>query len=232
MAERDKGEWQVEAPCEVCSVRATVLFGKVDDERLKQIRCSVSECILEPNTTLYRIGDPGEAVFTVRSGLLKLVQYLPDGNERIVRLVRSCDNTGLEALLGQPYQHDAIVQQRSQVCRIPVKVLRRLGQEDPQLYQELMVRWQRALSEADAWLTELATGTARQRLARLLLRIVDYNGNSVCELFGRRDIAAMLGITTETASRLVAEFKREGLIIESDAGFSIPLKALHEVADD
>lgn len=232
MAERETGDWHSEAPCEVCSVRESVLFGQVDEERLKCVRRGVNECVLEANTPLYRLGDTGDSLYTVRSGLLKLVQYLPDGSERIVRLVRSCDNTGLEALLGQPYQHDAIAQQRSSVCRIPVKMIRQLGQDDPKLYQELMVRWQRALSEADAWLTELATGAARQRLSRLLLRIVDDSGKGVCELFGRKDIAAMLGITTETASRMVAEFKREGLIVETSDGFSVPLPLLHEIAED
>ena len=232
MAERGTGDWHAEAQCESCTVREAVLFGKVDDEQLKRVRRSVSECVVEANSRLYRIGEPGEAVFTVRSGLVKLVQYLPDGNERIVRLVRSCDNTGLESLLGQPYQHDAIAQQRSRVCRIPVKVIRQLGNDDPQLYQELMLRWQHALREADAWLTELATGPARQRLARLLLRIVDADGVGVCDLFGRKDIAAMLGVTTETASRLVAEFKREGLLAETDGRFTVPLSLLHEIAED
>ncbi len=232
MAERGTGDWHAEAHCESCTVRDAVLFGKVNDEQLKRMRRSVSECVVEANSRLYRIGEPGDALFTVRSGLVKLVQYLADGSERIVRLVRSCDNTGLEALLGQPYQHDAIAQQRSLVCRIPVKVIRQLGNDDPQLYQELMLRWQHALNEADAWLTELATGSARQRLTRLLLRIVDANGVGVCDLFGRKDIAAMLGVTTETASRLVAEFKREGLIAETDGKFTVALSLLHEIAED
>ncbi|HFD87669.1 MAG TPA: helix-turn-helix domain-containing protein, partial [Gammaproteobacteria bacterium] len=69
--------------------------------------------------------------------------------------------------------------------------------------------------EADAWVTELSTGSARQRVARLLLRLVRDEDSSECTLFGREDMGAMLGITTETASRTIADFKRKNLIVET-----------------
>ena len=78
----------------------------------------------------------------------------------------------------------------------------------------MLKRWQQALSEADAWLTELSTGSARERVARLLLRLVRNEHNPECTLFGREDLGAMLGITTETASRTIAEFKRRGHLTE------------------
>ena len=87
-----------------------------------------------------------------------------------------------------------------------------------------MSRWQRALSEADAWLTELSTGSARQRVARLLLRLVRDRESSECDLFSREDMGAMLGITTETTSRTIAEFKRQGL---SGRSHRQPLPARH-----
>jgi CRP-like cAMP-binding protein len=49
-------------------------------------------------------------------------------------------------------------------------------------------------------------------VARLLLRIKDSDGENHCHLFSREDMGAMLAITTETASRVIAEFKRQGLI--------------------
>ena len=63
-------------------------------------------------------------MFTVRSGLVKLVQYLPDGSQRIVRLVKPADVTGLESLLGKPYKHDAIVMQPTEVCCLPASTIR------------------------------------------------------------------------------------------------------------
>ena len=119
------------------------------------------------------------------------------------------------------------------LCRYPVSVVRELSRINPALHQELMRRWQRALTEADAWLTELSTGSARQRVARLLLRLSDGQEETECELFGREDLGAMLGITTETASRTTAEFKRLGLIDEIGTHkFRLDLGGLRGVAEE
>jgi CRP-like cAMP-binding protein len=224
--------WCSNPQCNRCTLRDSVLFAGIDARHLEPIEKAIDECTREAGSLLYRVGGRGEAVFTLRSGLIKLVQYLPDGTQRIVRLVSATDVVGLEALIDQPYQHDAVVLQEASVCRIPIGVLRRLQENDPALHRELMRRWQRALAEADAWLTELSTGAARQRVARLLLRLVDERGEGRCTLFGRRDMGAMLGITTESASRAMAGFKREGLVVEGSGGFRVERAALEKIAAD
>jgi CRP-like cAMP-binding protein len=55
-------------------------------------------------------------------------------------------------------------------------------------------------------------------VARLLLRLVKDREPPECHLFGREDLGAMLGITTETASRTIAEFKRQGLLSDLGGG--------------
>lgn len=220
------------AHCSVCAGSTAYLFSGVEPALLGEIQHAIDTFHIKRGARIYRVGDAGQAIFTVRKGLVKLVQYLPDGTSRIVRLLHSADVAGLEALLGEPYLHDAVVEQDAQLCRIPVHVVRRLEQQSPQLYRELMRRWQRALAAADAWLTELSTGSARQRLARLLLRLSDADGRGLCRLFGRRDMAAMLGLTMETVSRLVAEFRRDGLLVEEAGKFHCPVAELRSMAED
>lgn len=140
---------------------------------------------------------------------------------------------GLETLVEDRYEHDAIAIHHTEICRYPARVVRVLGRENPKLYHELMARWQRALSEADTWLTELSTGSARQRVARLLLRLVHNRVGSECKLFCREDMGAMLGITTETASRTIAEYKRRGLLVEIGPNAVLPdVPNLRRIAGD
>lgn len=202
------------ADCMNCAMRSSVLFAGLKDEDCDAIARPIDNLVVQSQDFLYRAGSPAASIFTVRSGLIKLVQYLPDGKQRIVRLLRDADVTGLEAMLGQPYQHDAIVLQKAELCRIPLEVVQQLEDRNPLIRKELMTRWQRALEEADVWLTQLSTGGARGRMARLLLRLVEKGDR--CNLFSREDMGAMLGITTETASRIIAEFKRSGVIGEGE----------------
>lgn len=221
------------ADCRTCALRESVLFAGLEEKDFDHIHQPIEQFVLPAGSVLYRAGDPAEYLYTVRSGLLKLVQYLPDGAQRIVRLIRSTDVTGLEGLLGEPYRHHAVVLQPTEVCRLPVRVVESLSQDNPVLHRELLNRWQRALNEADAWLTELSTGPARQRVARLLLRLVRDTDDSECELFSREDMGAMLGITTETASRTIAEFKRQSLLVETRPNhFVLDVPNLERLAED
>ena len=221
------------ADCRICTVRESVLFAGLEDSDFEKLHEPIDQYSLPIGATLYKAGDLGEYLFTIRSGVLKLVQYLPDGSQRIVRLIRSTDITGLEILVGETYQHDAVVLQPTEVCALPARVVSNLSKETPGLHRELLNRWQRALNEADAWLTELSTGSAKQRIARLLLRLVKNMEESQCSLFAREDMGAMLGITTETASRTIAEFNRQSLLIETAPNqFLLDVPNLKRLAED
>ncbi|MBK1646384.1 Crp/Fnr family transcriptional regulator [Thiocapsa imhoffii] len=225
--------WSGEADCLNCSLRTSVLFAGLSEADFQHIHDPIDQFNLKPGTHLYHVGDAAEHMFTVRSGILKLVQYLPDGSQRIVRIVRTTDVLGLEAMLeGMGYQHAAIALHASEICRFPARIVRELAASNPELHRELIARWQRALNEADAWLTELSTGSARQRIARLLLRLVDGERDQ-CQLFSREDVGAMLGITTETASRTIAEFKRQGLMREASTNqFTLDVPNLKRIAEE
>ena len=111
-------------------------------------------------------GDEGSAIFTVRSGLVKLVQYLSDGTQRIVRLLRQGDTLGLEVLLDRNYEHTAITLQGAACCRIPRTIVQRLSEETPRLHRQLMLRWHQSVARADEWITKMSTGRRRGRGSR------------------------------------------------------------------
>jgi len=224
--------WSGVADCQTCTLRDSVLFSGLGEKEFECIHSPIDIFSLPAGALLYRSGDEGNFMYTIRRGLIKLVQYLPDGSQRIVRLLRGTDVAGLEALLDQRYQHDAVILQSTEVCRLPVEIVRCMDRENPALHRELMSRWQRALMEADAWLTELSTGSARQRVARLLLRLHN-SENEQCELFSREDMGAMLGLTTETASRIVAEFRRQGLLTQlSQTRYRCDIPGLEKIAEN
>jgi CRP/FNR family transcriptional regulator len=221
--------WDGNADCRNCLIRSSALFSGLTEQDFDQMHEPVEQVDMKPGQVLYKVGDAGHHLFTVRSGLLKLVQYLPDGTQRIVRLVRSTDVLGLEVLVGQHYEHEAVVLRASELCRYPKEAVTRISQSNPTLHKDLMTRWQKALTDADAWLTQLSTGSARKRMANLLLRLLD-DGSSECHLFSREDIGSILSITVETASRTISEFKRLGLITEIRSNhFDLDIAGLNKI---
>ncbi|MGD8642940.1 MAG: Crp/Fnr family transcriptional regulator [Chromatiales bacterium] len=206
--------WAGHPRCENCGIRHLVLFADLEQQDFALIHEPIAQHEVEVGEQLYRAGDEPEYVYTVRSGLLKLVHYLPDGSQRIVRLLHQGDVAGMEALLGEAYHHHAIALEPVEFCRIPVPVIERLSRETPRLHHQLLTRWQGAVAEAESWLTDLATGPAHARVARLLIQLADASPTVDCYIPHREDLGAMVGVTMETASRIIAEFKRKGFLRE------------------
>jgi CRP-like cAMP-binding protein len=204
--------------CASCSVRQFALFGALDEAALAQIHYRIADLTLEPGQRLYTAQDSGNAVFTVRSGVLRLERTSEAGERRILRLAGRTDLLGLEAILHQTYAADAVACTEVQVCRIPRVLIDELSAAHPEITRDLMKRWQRALDDADEWLTELARGPARHRMLRLLLKLSEF-GEAQGRIWmpTRQEMGAMLDMTFETASRLVSALRREKVLHAVDA---------------
>jgi len=209
-------QWQGRAKCAVCEVRNFVLFSGLSQHELDTILTPIDNLHVPQHAVLYEQGTVAPYVYTVRSGLIKLRVQLPNGGQRIVRLLRPGDVAGLETLVGERYHHSAIALQDADVCRIPREVVLHLDQTHPEVHQALLRRWQRSVDQAELCITALSTGTAEARMARLLI-MLGCTSDQPETMPGREDMGALLGITTETASRVMAEFRRRGLI-HSDKG--------------
>jgi CRP-like cAMP-binding protein len=212
-------QWIGRAKCAVCDVRNFVLFSGLNGHELDAILQPIDNLHAPAGTALYEQGEAAPYVYTVRSGLIKLKIDQPNGCQRIVRLLRPGDVAGMETLVGERYHHTAIALQDADVCRIPREVVIQLDQTNPSVHQALMQRWQRSVDQADHFIVALSTGPAEARMARLLITL-GCTADQPETMPSREDMGALLGITTETASRIMADFKRRGLI-HTDRGSEV-----------
>ncbi|WP_296987507.1 Crp/Fnr family transcriptional regulator, partial [Thalassospira sp. UBA1131] len=136
------------AHCRECGVRKFALFNNLTDEDFKLVHMPVEDITLPKRNTLYNAGDQAQSIFTLRSGLIKLVHYLPDGNQRVVRLVKPGGTIGLESLVSECFTHHAEALQDSKLCRIPIAVIERLDNESPRLHKQVLNRWHQAVMES------------------------------------------------------------------------------------
>ena len=204
--------WRGTADCRNCGIRDMVLFADLREEDFNLIHAPIDDLEFGANQPVVRMGETATSLYTLRAGLIKLVRNTVDGRQRIVRVLRSGDVVGLEALMGPTYDSDAIALTPIKVCRLPLQVIQRLNRETPRMHQHLLEKWHRSLKEADDWLADLNFGNARQRVAGLILKMRSAGDASVVSLFSREDMGAMLDLKLETVSRTLNAFVREGLI--------------------
>ncbi len=209
---KTESAWKGTSDCRNCGIRDMVLFADLNEQDFGMIHAPIDDLELRAGTSLYAEASPALGVFTLRSGMIKLVRVTPDGRMRIVRVLRPGDVAGLEALATSRYDSAAVALTDIAVCRIPLSVMHTLGANSPRLHKRLMEKWQHALKEADDWLADLNFGTARQRVANFVLKMRSPAEPQISTLFAREDMGAMLDLKLETVSREVSALVRENII--------------------
>jgi CRP-like cAMP-binding protein len=203
-----------DSDCRHCSLRASALFAGLPSPDIGQFTKHIHTGVLRRGDVIYRAGDPGEAVFTIRVGVVKLLIELPARERRIVRLLGRGATLGLEALAGRPYAHTAVALRTTSLCQIPIPTIDELHNHSPRLLHGLMEKWNEQLVWADRWIALLGSGTVSRRVTDLIRLLADISGDPIdaIQLPPVADISAILGVSPESVSRHMAELKRAGLL--------------------
>jgi CRP-like cAMP-binding protein len=213
---RTESAWKGTSDCRNCGIRDLVLFADLNEKDFSQIHAPIDDLEFAQGAALYGEGSLTQGIYTLRSGMIKLVRITMDGRTRIVRVLRTGDVVGLEALANDRYDSDAIALTPVSVCRIPLEVIEKLSANSPRIHTQLMLKWQRALKEADDWLADMNFGIARHRVGNLILKMRSLTNRDVSMLFSREDMGAMLDLKLETVSREVSRLVRLGAITPLD----------------
>lgn len=208
--------WRGTSDCRHCGIRDMVLFADLNESDFANIHAPIDDLVFHAGDTLFLEGDSAEHVFTIRKGLVKVVRNTPDGRVRIVRILKAGDVAGLEGLFAPTYECDVVATSEASVCRIPISIIKNLATTSPRLHMRLMERWHKAVKDADDWLADLNFGTARQRVANIILKMRHDEDPSLTSLFSREDMGAMSDLKLETVSREVSRWVKEGAIEPMD----------------
>ena len=209
--------WRGNADCLACDGRENSFFAGIAPDTVASLDVEVHNVGFSAGETLYQAGTRADHLWVLRTGAVKLLATAFDGEQRIVRVLKPGDIAGIEGLLAGNYGHTAVSVGEVHACRTPLRAVQRLCLAQAGFQWSLMQRWQASVRDAEQWLVDMtSTGaTARVRMARLLLRLRDGESNRIYN-FSREDLGRMLGTTVETASRIIAAFLRERLLVRRE----------------
>lgn len=208
--------------CFACGLRHEMVCSDVSLDDLIDFHAGIEDFDYEHGSAIYNMGSPMEAVYCVRGGAVKMVRYDPAGEQRIVRVLKTGDVAGIESAFAEKFEHTAIAVGKVRACRIPIAYFRKFVEDHGGLQMRLLRKSQEALREAETWLSQLMGGTtpARTRMARLFLRLRAAEGGDKIHRFSLEDIAAIIGITPETASRVISDFVRQGILVKGGSTYA------------
>ncbi|HMQ44904.1 MAG TPA: Crp/Fnr family transcriptional regulator, partial [Mariniflexile sp.] len=103
-----------------------------------------------------------------------------------------------------------------EVCFLPKQEIIGDLQSNPKFSFDVLKEMAQDLKEADDIIVNMAQKSVRQRLAETLVYIQDNFGvnpdRTLSVLLSREDFANIVGTATESAIRVLSQFKKEGLI--------------------
>ena len=229
-------QWIGRAHCGKCHIRHLMLFSELPENAFDNLLQPIDHFIYPPRSVLYEADTHKKFIYSIRRGIVKLVHVTENGTNRIVRLVGPGMVIGLELIDGaKGYHHTAIAIGQVDLCKIPVATVRQLESEHSELYVHVGEQLQNQLDLADQWIVALGTGSAKQRIAQLVLVLNECyaDENSAFNLLSGEDMAAMVGIAVETVSRIIAEFKRRKILYKNKDNFYMcNAEALQEIIHD
>lgn len=203
--------------CAQCSVRKVAASGDIPIGKLDALLQEVELATFPARAEIFAQNEVGKRVFVIRRGLVKLVHDNESGVRRTVRLMTQADALGLEVLVDGRYRHSAMAVEDVEACILPTRLLENLDAHSQCMHRELIAHWQHCLDQADTVITRMSSGRARERVANYLLFVSRATAGDPDGLMGREEMAALLDLTTETVSRVMSDFRREGIVNDPEA---------------
>ncbi len=205
--------------CDACAEREQCIFGNLPAPQLENFNRIRHFHQYKARQIIFHEGTPALGFHIGCSGRIKLSKADSNGREQIVRIASAGEIIGEEALMdGQPYGATAEPLEDCHTAFIKRGDFLAFLNGGGGIASRFLLHFCRTLIETQGRLARMGLGDARARLAATLLDLTQRYGkptkggvNLDLEL-SRSELAAMVGLSPETAMRLLSEFKGDGLL--------------------
>ncbi|MHB0885590.1 MAG: Crp/Fnr family transcriptional regulator [Bacillota bacterium] len=212
------------------------LFSDLSEVDLAKVASLIRERKYRDGMYVFAEGDPVEAVYFVKSGLVKAFRTDAEGHEQIVNLLVPGDFFPHVGFLdGGPAPATAVTVGETCLGLVNRRDFMGLLSQHTSITVQLLAAMDKRIRGLQEQIKELGLLTAPSRVGRILLRLAeqigeDRGGLKVLRLgLSQQDMASMAGVSRETVSRLLSEFRREGVVTGEGNQLMIDVKRLEKM---
>jgi len=212
--------------CQQCTVRELTFLAGLPANDLGEIQSCGVTGLYKPRQVVFNEGTPASGLYVLCHGAVKLYQSDRFGRDYIVDIAAPgaiLGELGLDDL--DVYSASAEALTESQLSFLPRERLVLFIEQHPVTGVRLIAALSKALAATRRKAGELALKRADERFADLLLHLAgdarpaDDASNGAIHIrltYSRRELAEMIGITAETAIRILGKLKRNGILTTNE----------------
>ncbi|MBA2299257.1 MAG: Crp/Fnr family transcriptional regulator [Chloroflexi bacterium] len=202
------------------SLAAIPFFGALDPAALERLAAGMRTRRFRRGEVIFHIGDPGDALFVIVSGEVKISLPSETGDEAILATLRPGDVFGELALLdGAPRSASAAALSPTETVILPRDRFREVIATETGVRDALLASIAGELRRLTTHVEELHFLDITGRLAARLVRLAHEGGTPGADGSVRlrtnltqADLAAMVGCTRQSVNKMLGQFTDDGLL--------------------
>jgi len=191
------------------------LFRDLPEEDLQVISGLARVRNYKKNMIIFMEGEPGEALYFIISGKVKIFKMTEDGREQILHILQDGDVFAEVVLIDRgPYPATAEIIEAGQIGMLMNDDLENLLRKNADISLKLLKIMSKRLRLAQIQVRDLALKDTYGRLASMLLMLAkDHGEETGCGIkidlpLSRQELANLIGTTRETVTRILGDFKK------------------------
>lgn len=199
-------------------IRDVPLLARLPEAELRALASKGHVHSYRSGAAIFHEGDPGDALYIVIEGGVRIVVASPKGAEATVALLGPGECVGDLAMLdGKPRSASAIASGKTKTLVVRRDDFTRWLAERPKAMLALLETLSLRVRRTDEALADFAFLDLPQRLAKRLLdlAIVKQDGHDLADAqigITQAELASMLGVSRESVNKQLNRFARDGWI--------------------
>ena len=193
------------------------IFQGVDPEAVADLISDMESVRYPRGTTIFEEGDPGDRLYIITAGKIKLARHAPDGRENLLSVMGASDMFGELSIFDPgPRTSSAVCVTDVQAATMTSEMLRKWVDDYPSISQQLLRVLARRLRRTNSNLADLIFTDVPGRVAKALLQLARQFGSQESGLLRvthdltQEEIAQLVGASRETVNKALADFAHRG----------------------
>ncbi len=197
----------------------TPFFNLLSEDELKVINSIASEKRYKKGEYIFFEGEAGRQFFVIKSGQVKLVKMIENGDEQILNIFSDNDIIAeIVAFDRGKYPASAVTMKQTNLIIFNQADLESVIMKNPTIGIKLLQEMSTRLRRAQQNVRDIALKDSSGKMASLLTFLsrkygIEKNGNIILDIsLTQQELASMIGSSRETVSRMLSQFESKGII--------------------
>lgn len=193
------------------------IFQGVDPTAVSELSAQLETVTYPRGSTIFAEGDPGDRLYIIHTGKVKLGRHSPDGRENLLAVMGPSDMFGeLSAFDPGPRTSAAIAVTDVTMASLDHLSVHEWIQRNPQIAEQLLRVLARRLRRTNNALADLIFTDVPGRVAKALLQLARQFGQPengqlrVTHDLTQEELAQLVGASRETVNKALADFAHRG----------------------